>query len=134
VTISGKLARLTVDAASGQEVTIYPAQGRHAFAHPGGRRRCHPEKRWLLRIPQRRPGRENRFVVRSASAAPKARVVVLVYADVTLHAPVANGATLAIAGARASGVPDRLRFFGVVKRDSALIELRVREAAGSRVQ
>jgi hypothetical protein len=132
VTISGKLTCATVEAASGQEVTIYeheagtssptPALVGTATTSADGSYEFHSA---ALTV-------RSAFVVRSASAAHAARAVVLVFAQITLQSPAASGAVLAIAGGHASGASDRLRFSGAVKPASAdrMIELKVREAGG----
>lgn len=132
VTISGKLTCPTLEAASGQEVTVYQHEAGAASPTPTVVGTATTDADGSYEFHSAELGTRSVFAIKTASAPHQARVVVLVSADITLQGPAANGATLAIAGGHASGVPSRLSFSGVVKPASAvgLLELRVREAGG----
>lgn len=132
VTISGKLTCPTVEAASGQEVTVYQHEAGASSSTPTVVGTATTAADGSYEFHSAVLSMRSVFVVRTAGAAHQARVVVVVSADITLQGPAASGATLAIAGGRASGVSDRLRFSGVVKPAWAakLLELRVQETDG----
>lgn len=132
VTISGKLTCPTVEAASGQEVTVYQHEAGAASPTPTAVGTATTGADGSYEFHSAVLGTRSVFVVKTASAPHQARVVVLVSADISLQGPAASGAMLAIAGGRASGVPDRLHFSGVIKPAWAArqLELRVHEADG----